>query len=215
MMLVKCFLGGFIICSIGALILELGLGQMKHLIEGNFLQSFYNAYFVAAGCEEALKWIILYWIIWKSKYFDEHYDGIIYAVFVSLGFALLENLLYVYSGGLGVALLRAFMAVPGHGFFAVAMGYYLSLAKFGEVEKRKSYLIKSFFVPLTLHGTYDFILMYTSGLKNPHPIIIIAMLISMTVFVIYLWRQGIKKINEHVQLGQQTAITQTENHITN
>ncbi len=67
---------------------------------GPFLRSLFDAFFQAGLPEEFSKFILLYWLVWKRKEFDQHFDGIIYAVFVSMGFALVENLMYVYHGGL-------------------------------------------------------------------------------------------------------------------
>ncbi len=106
-----------------------------------FAKSFFDSFFLAAIPEEISKWLVLYWIVWKSREFDEHYDGIIYAVFVSLGFALVENIMYVVNRGMGVALIRAVLSVPGHGSFGVLMGYYFSLAKFGPVTQRQPMMV--------------------------------------------------------------------------
>ena len=69
---------------------------------------------------------------WRSPYFDYRFDGIVYAVFVSLGFAALENVEYVTGYGLSVAPTRALLAIPGHFGFAVFMGYFYGRAKLWE-----------------------------------------------------------------------------------
>lgn len=125
--------------------------------------------------EEGFKWLALILITSKNKNFNSLFDGIIYAVFVSLGFAGFENILYVFDGGLSTALTRAFTAVPGHMFNAVIMGYYYSfwhiLDKANDLEKRfenlgiisvkkpfsgKKYMVLSLIVPVLVHGFYDY-----------------------------------------------------------
>jgi ABC-type glycerol-3-phosphate transport system permease component len=130
----------------------------------------------------------------SSKGTSDYYDGIIYAVFVSLGFALVENILYVFAHGIGIAFVRAILAVPGHGLFAVAMGYFLSLAKFNKQKDLQKYLVLSLVVPMGLHGTYNFLLMYSSNLSKADAGVTVILLIIFTVFIIFLWRHGIKKI---------------------
>ena len=187
-LLAKCFFGGFLSIII-ALIIDVPMNYVGTVFQSPLFKSFYDAFFVAAIPEEFAKFIVLYWIIWESKFFDEHYDGIIFAVFVSLGFALVENILYV-----GIAFMRAILAVPGHGLFAVAMGYFLSLAKFNKQNDLQKYLVLSLVVPMGLHGTYDFLLMYSSNLSKADTGVTVILLIIFTGFIIFLWRYGIKKI---------------------
>ena len=192
-LLAKCFFGGFLSIII-TLIIDVPMTFIGTAFQSPLFKSFYDAFFVAAIPEEFAKFIILYWIIWKSKFFDEHYDGIIYAVFVSLGFALVENILYVFEHGIGIAFMRAILAVPGHGLFGVAMGYFLSLAKFNKDHNQQKYLMLSLLVPMGLHGTYDFLLMFFSNLSKADAGFAGILLIIFTVFIIFLWRFGIKKI---------------------
>ena len=91
------------------------------------------------------------------------FDGIVYGVFVSLGFAGVENVLYVLNAGFGTAVVRAIFSIPGHAMFGVVMGFYLSRAKwaekYGQRHRMRAALRRSFFVPAVLHGLYDFLLM--------------------------------------------------------
>ncbi len=145
----------------------------------------YQAFFVAGFTEEFFKFIFLYYLIWRNKEFDERIDGIVYAVFISLGFALVENLMYVYKFGTITGYARALTAVPAHALFGVTMGYYFSFAKF--YNKRKIWnLLSALIVPALLHGIYDFILMSQNGYY----------FIVFIPFVYYLWRSGFRKIQE-------------------
>jgi RsiW-degrading membrane proteinase PrsW (M82 family) len=196
-LLAKCFFGGFLSIVI-TLIIDIPMSTFGDSFSDPLVKSFWDAFLVASFPEELSKFLILYWLVWKSKEFDQHYDGITYAVFVSMGFALIENILYVFQGGLGVALARSVLSVPGHGFFAVLMGYYFSLAKFAPIEERKKLLFLSLAMPILFHGLYDFALMYVSN-KNSNVFLIIVLMIVFTYTVIKLWKLGIKKIKLHVQ----------------
>jgi len=195
----NCFLGG-ILCTIPAVIISLILDYHEN-IQNPILSSFYNAFVEASFAEELAKFAFLFWIVWKNKEFDQFYDGIIYAVCVSMGFAITENIIYVFNYGFGVAIGRAILAIPGHGFFGVAMGYHLSLARFSEKDKRRKHLFLSLLIPILLHGAYDFLLMYAETDSLP-PSSLALLLLIFTGFIIFLWRSGIKKIKEHVELDK-------------
>ncbi len=129
-----------------------GLSQMS--------SAFFTAFLIAALVEEGFKYLAVYLLIWKSKDFNERFDGIVYAVFVSLGFALIENIMYIFSNenGFAVGVTRALTAVPAHAIFGILMGYHLGLARF-DIKGRSKHLINAFFYPFLFHGLYDFILM--------------------------------------------------------
>jgi len=151
--------------------------------ESSILSAFYHGFVVAGFSEELWKLIAVYLLVWRNEEFNERFDGIVYAVFVSLGFAGVENVLYVLDGGAGVALSRAITAVPAHALFGVMMGYYLAMAKFNPGTRREN-LWKALFVPVLFHGFYDFILM--TGF---------AWLAAVFVpFVIYLWIAGFNRM---------------------
>ena len=197
-LLLYCLVGGMF-STLLSLFISLPAQKLAVFFPGNLLESLHLSFFTAAIPEEVAKFAVLYWIIWKRPEFDHHYDGIIYAVFVSLGFALVENLLYVYEGGLGVAFFRAILAVPGHGFFAVLMGYYFSLARFHENPKRNRYMIEALVLPILFHGGYDFFLFYMTKSGSASPLLALVLLVMFTVLVIKLWKRGIKKIGLHLQ----------------
>jgi RsiW-degrading membrane proteinase PrsW (M82 family) len=198
-LVVKCFLGGFAAIVL-TLIMVIPMLAMEEHFQSPILKSIFNAFAVAAIPEEISKFVILYWLVWKSKFFDEYYDGIVYAIFVSLGFAMIENIFYVFEHGMFTAFIRAILAVPGHGFFAVFMGYFLSMAKFSPQPNRKTYILMSLLVPIALHGTYDFLLMYSEALNEFDTGLIALLLIVFTVFIIYLWRLGIQRIKASIAL---------------
>jgi len=162
------------------------------LFEPEGLQIFkdmYSAYVMSAGVEEGVKFLFLFFLVWENKNFNEPFDGIVYAVFISLGFAMVENFVYVFNpalGGVRTALSRAVLAVPAHGFFGISMGYILSFPKFGL---KKGNAAAAFFRPWFLHGTYNFIIFR----KN------YAYMIIFIPFLFYLWSQGFYAIEEHLE----------------
>lgn len=165
------------------------------LVDGiHYSESVFHSAFIDAGfCEELCKFVVLFLIIWWNKNFNEHMDGIVYAAFVGLGFACVENVLYVFQGGIGTGIVRALLSVPGHFLFAVIMGYFLSLAKFDE-KKRFGYLMASLFIPVLAHGLFDWMLMITDAIQ---PVISLVILVVFIVGDILLWRLCIKYIRRH------------------
>ncbi|OAB46942.1 glutamic-type intramembrane protease PrsW [Paenibacillus antarcticus] len=152
-MVIRIFLLGLLIV-IPVMIIQRGLTLW--LGHGPFVQSF----FISAGVEELLKWIVLYYIIYNHVEFDEPYDGIVYAVTVSLGFATVENVMYAWysHASIGTMFIRALLPVSGHALFGVIMGYYFGRARFSNGVRTKRFLVYSLLIPLLFHGTYDLIL---------------------------------------------------------
>lgn len=152
---------------------------------GPVMEAAYHAFVVAGTTEELFKFLALYLLIWNSPSFNEKFDGIVYAVFVSLGFAGVENVLYVMQGGMQTAITRAVTAVPAHAIFGITMGYYLGIAHMYK-ELRASYLLRALLVPILLHGLYDFILMVEIGW----------LLVLFVPYVIVLYIMGMRRMKE-------------------
>lgn len=119
-----------------------------------YAAGFLDAFFSAAIPEEFFKFLVLTLYCSRHKEFNEPMDGIVYGVAASLGFATLENVMYVSGGGLGLAILRGFTAVPGHAFTGAIMGYYVGQARFASTGRAR-WMIAGYFVPMILHGLYD------------------------------------------------------------
>lgn len=111
------------------------------------------AFFGAAIPEELFKFAVLFFYCRRLNDFDEPMDGIVYGVTASLGFATLENVLYVLDGGIGVAIMRALTAVPGHALFGAVMGFYFGLAHFIPGKRRLFWA--AYLLPVLLHGLYN------------------------------------------------------------
>ncbi len=158
----------------------------------------YTGYVVAGLSEELWKLLLLIIVIWNSPHFDEYFDGIVYAVYLSLGFACVENIMYVMGGNdqMATALMRGLLAVPAHFLFAVIMGYHLSLAKF-DPSDRKRHLFHALLYPALMHGTYDALLMVSTNLgadDESFNLVCGVLTIAFIVFDVKMWRWGLKRI---------------------
>ncbi len=152
---------------------------------------FWDAFMVASFSEEGMKLLALFFLIWKNKAFNDKFDGIVYATFISLGFAGIENVLYVTGYGYATAFSRALTAVPAHALFGISMGYFFGLARFYP-KKRKKYLWLSFLIPFVFHGAYDFILMAGNSW----------LLLSFLPFIVFMWISGFRRMKS---LSQQSV----------
>jgi RsiW-degrading membrane proteinase PrsW (M82 family) len=163
----------------------------------NIFDSIRLSFFGAAILEEVAKFFILWLVLRKNRFFDEKMDGIVYAVCVSLGFAAVENIMYLFSNidtFLAVGVSRVIFSVPGHFCFGILMGYYYSLAKFyPKTPKKNKALI--LVAPIIVHGLYDSILFIISVT----PAISGILLIVFLVFCHKMWKYGSKSIAEHLR----------------
>lgn len=139
----------------GVLLLNyLGLPDIE---ADTFVGAVLSSFISAAIPEEGLKFAALYLLARKCRHFDEMFDGVVYAVCIGMGFAGLENILYVAGGEedwIFISISRALMSVPMHYFFAVIMGAYFSLGWF-DTRNRRRYLTAALVVPILVHGIYD------------------------------------------------------------
>ena len=126
-----------------------------------FMATLMTAFFIAGVTEETAKGLVFQRFVLPKPFYDEPYDGVVYAVAIGLGFATVENVLYVTSDGLSTAFVRAFTAVPAHTLFGVVMGTYFSQSKFAQKPVFKAYAIPAF-----LHGLYDMFALAQSFAAN-------------------------------------------------
>ncbi len=186
------------------LLILIGLGIASAIVSGvveslgdGILSSFVNqqspvysvllAFLVVAAVEEGTKFLFLKGKTWKDPSFNFRFDAIVYAVFVSLGFAAYENMHYVAIYGLSVALPRAFLSIPGHMGFAVFMGMFYGRAKLcerrGDMAGKTRNLIAAYVSAVLMHGIYDACLMVNTTLSL---VIFAAFVIVMYIYVIHL-----------------------------
>jgi protease PrsW len=154
-LLLRAFLFG-ILSVIVTLLISSGIDQFVSIDPSSLSEQAVHAFIIVALVEEFSKFIFVRGILYKSSHFNEPFDGIVYSVMVSMGFATLENVLYAFQGGMGTALMRMFTAVPAHATFAVLMGYYLGKAKFEH--KKGYYALHALGVATLFHGAYDYCL---------------------------------------------------------
>ena len=196
-LLMKALLGGALAAGLDILLLTVVNLFVNPVFYNELHGALYQAFCMAALPEELCKLFFLYLFIWNSQYFDEYYDGVEYAAFVGLGFAGLENVMYVLQGGVGVAVGRALFAVPAHFFFAIFMGYFFSMAKF-KPWKKGTYLLLAYFVPVILHGIYDGILMTQNVIAETDPSTAGFLNIGFFIFFLFVWRTAIKRVKQMV-----------------
>ena len=158
----RLVLGGVIATLIAMVVERLGSGILSASVPTD--SDIYNVilYFVIVGFgEEGAKYFMLKKWSWTSSEFNCQYDAVVYAVFVSLGFALWENISYVLHYGFSTALVRAVTAIPGHTCFGVFMGTFYGLARgyayLGENGKSKFFRVLAVVVPASIHGAYDYV----------------------------------------------------------
>jgi RsiW-degrading membrane proteinase PrsW (M82 family) len=163
---------------IPAIIFELILEKIFNAFSTGVINVFLVCFFVIGPVEEILKYFVVRNWAYNRPEFNEIMDGIVYAVSASLGFATLENIIYVLSNGLGVGLIRAFLAVPGHAMYGAIMGYFLGRAKLNCL--RASRLITTgVLLAILFHGLYDFLLLTKTALA----ILVIALLIVLAIVI--------------------------------
>lgn len=160
--------------------------QEEHAITNEILSSVV----IASALEEFFKWFIIFSVILKHVEFDDPYDGILYGAAVSLGFATVENVLYLLSFGIDQAVVRAILPVSSHALFGVVMGYYFGKGKFSLTENSKEFYALALFGPLVLHLCYNSIFLLEANFVY-----------AMVPFMLFLWWFGLKKVklaHEHL-----------------
>jgi RsiW-degrading membrane proteinase PrsW (M82 family) len=188
-MVVRSFLFG--------VLLVFPIMMLQHIIqtEWNLSDAWFQAIAASAVLEEFFKWLVVYHTAFKHVEFDEPYDGIVYAVAVSLGFATLENFFYLIINGLNIAFWRALLPVSSHALFGIWMGFYLGKGKFTNnhgAKMRRLWL--SLLIPILLHALYNIIFLTVQQ-----------WVWMIFPFMLALWWLGLKKVDLAHQFGSKTA----------
>lgn len=186
-LLLKLFFFGML-AAIPTLFFERFLGNI------NFLPGIFSiawtSYIVAGFTEEYFKRLVVMKLAYFHPAFNEKLDGIIYCTFSALGFATIENIMYVVSGYDAdpyIGLYRGILSVPAHMLFAITMGYYLSLAKFSpDKHNCRKNLRLSLLIPMLFHGTFNFILLANN-----------IFMVFFIPFVVFMWVVNLKKLNKY------------------
>jgi RsiW-degrading membrane proteinase PrsW (M82 family) len=158
--------------------------------EGVFHHPFIQKVLFSSIMEEFFKWLVLIIAVYRHVDFEDPYDGILYGASVSLGFATVENVLYLMEFGLETAFIRAFLPVSSHALFGVVMGYYLGRAKFTKSSNGPIWLTWAFASSVVLHLAYNTIL-YTNTSWS----------YSVIPFMLFLWWFGLRKVKQAHQLS--------------
>lgn len=190
-----------------ALLLELFIKRMGWgtTEPTTILQAFKNAFISAAIPEECAKLLMLWLLLKRNPYFDERFDGIVYALCIGMGFAGLENIMYLFSNieswqSIGIG--RAIFAIPGHAIDAVAMGFYYALIHFRDLPRFMA--VRILWVPVFLHGIYDGILFAI----NSMPLLAAPLTLCFLIFCWWMFRRGRRFIAQ--QLERDRRIMQQE-----
>ena len=179
-----------ILATGAAMILEnIGGALVSRLLGQSAFFEIIFYFIVVALSEEGAKYFFLRKKTWFSDQFNCQFDGVVYAVFVSLGFALAENVGYVMRYGLGTAVIRAITAIPGHACFGVFMGAFYGIAKrydnFGYPEQSRRYSLFSLLIPTLLHGAYDYIATRASAGGTIFFIVFVAVMFLLAVKLVH------------------------------
>jgi protease PrsW len=193
-------IGILILCFVFGIVIALPVAYIELFLKGywgiadsgnSFGMTMLYAMVVVALQEEGFKFLVLRLYAFPRKAFNEPYDGIMYAVAISMGFAAIENVMYVGIGGIGVGLVRMFTAVPAHGAFAHLMGYFVGLAKFGSGHfSRSALLVLGLVTAVACHGLYDFFLMYDKESWAIYALVVLATSLVISFFVIRSHRRN-------------------------
>jgi RsiW-degrading membrane proteinase PrsW (M82 family) len=193
--LLICFLLGCLSVLPAILIQLLTVKPVERLMGGGIFYTAVFAYIIVGFSEEWSKYLMLRSYAYPRKSFDEPFDGIVYSVMIGMGFATVENILYVQQHGLGTAVVRMFLSVPAHATFAVLMGYFAGKAKF-KPERRKFYLFTGIFWAAFFHGTYDFFLFLqgnTTVNKYLSDSLLFVGAVGSFIFAVWLSKKAIKE----------------------
>jgi len=189
----KCFVWGMA-AIVPAGFLELSFG---------FVSSFWQFVFVAPIIEELIKFWIVRLTVYERIEFDEPIDGIVYAAAAALGFATVENVLYLfqaYRTGAGtvatLAVIRAFLSVPGHALWSAMWGYALGFAKFSDAKRGRELVVKGMLLAIGLHGVFNLVCL--SG-----PLFAVGMLVLVPIF----WSIANRRIHEAIAASPFTNVS--------
>lgn len=154
---------------------------IQYVLSGDLDSLFIESFLIIALIEEFFKWFVFLYIIYHHTEFDSHYDGIVYAVSISLGFATIENILFLLVNGIEYAFTRAVFPVSSHALFGVLMGYHFGKAK---TQNKNIHIFFALIAPVFFHGMYNYII----------KMVLTDWMIFMIPFMILLWYIGLYRV---------------------
>ena len=205
-MLVKAFLYGVLSIFL-SLCLSIPFGILGLYPNENItvFDAIRQSFIAAAIPEESAKLFMLWLLLRKNSFFDEKIDGIVYASFVSLGFAAVENIMYLSSSEnfVTTSITRALFSVPGHFSFGILMGYFYSMARFYTNNKLQN-LILSLVAPVIAHGLFNTILR-TVGVSTSVSVQLLLLVVFIS-FCYALWKFANKRIKEMIDSNNTNSL---------
>ena len=218
-LLIKIFSFG-LVSFVPILIVEMSLsGFFPTSNVSSFMLLFVNVFFGVSLVEEGFKWLVTKFFGYNDKNFDEIYDIIVFSVFASIGFACIENILYVFQSGLSTAIARAILSIPGHACFGVAMGCYLAKAKIASINNNKVLygrnIYYSIFVPTFLHALYDSFIFYYVESHSSIYLLLFFVFDIVVVVICVLQVNRISKIQTNItnNVNNGSIVGDSNNHI--
>ncbi len=173
-------------------VIVIAISYFYHIFQYQYdtpLKTLYYSFVLVAFIEELAKFLMFYLVCYKRREFNYQYDGVVYSCFLALGFATLENILYVFAlQDFFTVVYRGILTVPAHVFFAIFMGYYFGIARhyrrYHSPRKERKFLLYSLFGPVLLHGFFDYALLSKSNLG----------LIFFLIFIFVLYITSFQKV---------------------
>ncbi len=199
-MIMLAFILG-VLSTIPAIIIELALSIIPIFSIPGIAGAFFSSFIQVAPVEELSKLGVILLFIYNNREFNEENDGIVYVAISALGFAVFENIFYVFQYGYEIGILRAVTAIPIHCFTGIIMGYFVGLSKFAENrDARKGKIIKGFMIAYIIHAFYN-----TCALSGTYiAILILPTVIATIITGVILLRKGrmlsIKRWHENPEL---------------
>jgi RsiW-degrading membrane proteinase PrsW (M82 family) len=146
--------------------------------------------------EELAKYLVVRRTVYTSPEFDEPMDGVVYAASAALGFATLENIVYITYAYLTSPLedvlviyaLRALLSVPGHALFSSMWGYTLGRAKF-DPARGTGFMVGGLILAMVLHGVFNFFLYSTPLLALG----VFVLILAVWWAVLYLMKEALRR----------------------
>jgi RsiW-degrading membrane proteinase PrsW (M82 family) len=179
------------------------------ILEAPFPTGLFLAVIIAPIVEESLKFAAVYFTVYRDQEFDEPVDGIVYAIAAALGFATIENILYVMEGGIATGILRAFVSVPGHALFSAVWGYSLGMAKFRQAEDRPFLIGAGLVGAMGFHGLFNLLA------SDSQVVGIIVIVIFLVPFGWWLANRNINRALEDPQSAESRAKRETARKLPN
>lgn len=201
-LLISFLLGA--VATAPAILIQSALKSVLYLEFPNFTVWYYFllSFVVVACSEEGSKYLMLRVYAYRNEAFNEPFDGIIYSVMISMGFATLENIGYVLNYGFKTGIVRMFLSVPSHAAFAVLMGYHIGVAKFDGTRAMRD-MAKGFLLAVFFHGAFDFFLLLQDNVQVTHYVSNGLLLAgAFTAYWIAI-RMSLKSIRLHEALSKQ------------